>query len=158
MPRTAADVKSEAIELLSVSYADFDYSDDATFQVWVQKVVDRVIESFSGKVGDSWGLDELNCYLASLYETMALIIERRLARAYGAAAESQNITVGPISISAASSGNILKEWGWNANRYHQLAWARLMAMGVGRRTAMLKVFGAKEDWERLDHNHPVPSP
>lgn len=157
MANTPETARDEAIESLSLDYTQFGYDTDAEFLAWVLSVVNRVIANYSAKVGSGWDLDNLNAYEAVLYETMARLIERRIGRAYSAAAESQDITVGPISIRNARSGNTLKEWGWNANMYHQRAAARLMAMGVGRRKAMLKVFGAPgAGWERLDKFHPVP--
>lgn len=157
MANTPETARAEAIESLSLDYTQFGYDTDAEFQAWVLSVVNRVIDNYSEKVGSDWSLDNLNAYEAVLYETMARLIERRIGRAYSDAAESQNITVGPISISNARSGNVLKEWGWNANMYHQRAAARLMAMGVGRRKAMLKVFGAPaKEWVRLDASRPVP--
>ncbi len=154
MARTVLDVQAEAIETLSLDYTMFGYATEAEFLAWVGTVVDRVHESFSLKVGAS--LDILNFYEAVLYETMARIIERRIGRAYAAASTAQNISVGPISISSASSSATLKDWSWNAKMYHDRAAARLMAMGIGRRKALLKVFGANDCWERLDVNHPVP--
>lgn len=133
-------IRDEAILESGTSWDQYvGFADENEWLDWITKIAESVTQKHADKAGDAWTLENSNFFEAAVFETVARMLRRQVNQANSSLVGDQEITVGPITIRPPRANDSNRSQLQSSRSYSRLAEVRLMAEGVGRKKAAIKV-------------------